>query len=176
MDNVQKTIILEGNLYDWWVKNRQDMQTLDEAINQALGLFRGICEADEVDEEDVFDGLKDEIIAWDECKQWKLCYAGWGEMYFTSGDVKDIKGWGRIRIPNTCPPANPEVILAYQTDKPFIEAVNRCDGNYTINEVNNGIAPWLYSDKAGALNGGATLEKCIEWLKANGCKWGLLHE
>ncbi len=47
---------------------------------------------------------------------------------------------------------------------------------YSVEEINKGVVAWLYSDKAGGLHGGATMEEAIAWCKKAEVKWGELTE
>ena len=49
-------------------------------------------------------------------------------------------------------------------------------GRYSIEDVNKKAAPWLYSDKAGGLMAGSTMDEAIEWCRKGKIKWGELTE
>jgi hypothetical protein len=43
-----------------------------------------------------------------------------------------------------------------------------------VEQINKGIVAWLFSDDAGGLMGGATIDEAVAWLKKAGLKWGEL--
>jgi hypothetical protein len=53
-----------------------------------------------------------------------------------------------------------------------------CDGYlnspYSVEDINKGAIAWLFSDEAGGLSGGATMDEAIEWCKKAKVKWGEL--
>lgn len=49
-------------------------------------------------------------------------------------------------------------------------------GRYSIENVNKKAAPWLYSDKAGGLMAGSTMDEAIEWCRKAKVKFGELTE
>ena len=54
----------------------------------------------------------------------------------------------------------------------------RYNGNspYSVEDINNGACPWLWSEEAGALPAGATMAEAKRWLKKAKVLWGELHE
>lgn len=55
-----------------------------------------------------------------------------------------------------------------------------CDGHlnspYSVEDINNGAIAWLYSDEAGGLMAGSTMDDAIEWCRKGKIKWGELTE
>lgn len=49
-------------------------------------------------------------------------------------------------------------------------------GGYSIEEINKKAVPWLYSDTAGGLMAGATIDEAIAWCRKGKIKWGELTE
>lgn len=45
---------------------------------------------------------------------------------------------------------------------------------YSVDDINNGAVPWLYSDEAGGLMAGATIEEAKAWFKKAKVWWGEL--
>jgi hypothetical protein len=55
-----------------------------------------------------------------------------------------------------------------------------CDGHlnspYSVEDINNSAVAWLYSDEAGGLMAGSTMDEAIEWCRKGEIKWGELTE
>lgn len=126
-------------------------------------------------------------------KEYRLCYVDGSVMYFTDNFEHQ---WGDDwdDAPFDCNAGEP-----YEWDDDKDEEWNKHHGHlryigfisdgwlkiaghlgepynvpYSVEEINKGIVAWLYSDEAGGLMGGATIDEAIEWLKKTGLKWGEL--
>ena len=55
-----------------------------------------------------------------------------------------------------------------------------CDGHlnspYSVEDINKGAIAWLYSEEAGGLMAGATMDEAIEWCRKAKIKFGELTE
>ena len=125
--------------------------------------------------------------------KYKLCYADSNTLYFTD-DFENVWGddWDDA-------PYEHNAGLPYEKDDELDTYVHHthircisylpefyfklpCDGYanspYSVEDINKGAIPWLYSDKVGGLMGGATMQEAIDWLTKIGVKWAELtiHE
>jgi len=65
--------------------------------------------------------------------------------------------------------------IAFLTDYTVYEPCELpCQPSYSVQQINKGMAPWLFSNTTGALNAGATIEEAKDWLKKTNLKYGEL--
>jgi len=126
-------------------------------------------------------------------KEFRLCYVDNNVMYFTDNFEHQ---WGDDwnDAPYDCNASEP-----YERDDDEDEEWNEHHGHlryigfksdgwlkiagqlgepynvpYSVEQINKGIVAWLFSDDAGGLMGGATIDEAVAWLKKAGLKWGEL--
>ncbi|MBO5630967.1 MAG: hypothetical protein J5965_18010 [Aeriscardovia sp.] len=125
-------------------------------------------------------------------KEFRLCYVDENIMHFTdnfehqwgddwndkpyehnAGEPYGLKpnepvrdGYGHIRL------------IAFISSDWYIR--RPCDGHlnspYSVEDINHGAVAWLYSDDAGGLMAGSTMDEAIEWCRKGKIKWGELTE
>lgn len=126
-------------------------------------------------------------------KEFRLCYVDNNIMYFTDNfesqwgddwndepyehnagepygldDDKPIReGHGHMRY------------IAYYSEHEWLK--KPCDyggynSRYSVVDINKGAIAWLFSDSAGGLMAGATMDEAIEWCRKGKIKWGGLTE
>jgi hypothetical protein len=124
-------------------------------------------------------------------KEFRLCYVDENIMCFSDNFEKQ---WGddwndRPYEHNAEPP------YGLEDDKPLRDGFGHirkiafeshwwirrpCDGHlnspYSVEDINKGAIAWLYSDEAGGLMAGATMDEAIAWCKKAEVKWGELTE
>jgi hypothetical protein len=124
-------------------------------------------------------------------KEFRLCYVDDNIMYFTDNFEKQ---WGDDW--NDKPyEHNAEPPYELEDDKPLRNGFGHirmiafksswyirrpCDGHlnspYSVEDINKGAIAWLYSDEAGGLMAGSTMDEAIAWCKKGKIKWGELTE
>jgi hypothetical protein len=88
-----------------------------------------------------------------------------GEPYEVTSDKPVRDGYGHIRK------------VAFE---PYWNIRRPCDGYinspYSVEDINKGAIAWLYSEDAGGLMAGATMDEAIAWCRKGKIKWGELTE
>lgn len=120
--------------------------------------------------------------------QYRLCYVDEGWMYFTDNwarqwgdDWNDgywdcnagtpyeyISGYDDEKNRETGH-GHIKVICFHEDEKIVNDARN---SYYSVDDINAGRHPWLFCEDAGPLNGGATYEDALKWLKKADCYVG----
>jgi hypothetical protein len=124
-------------------------------------------------------------------KEFRLCYVDENIMYFSDNFEKQ---WGDDW--NDKPyEHNAELPYGLEDDKPVRDGFGHirlmafeshwwirrpCDGHvnspYSVEDINKGAIAWLYSDEAGGLMAGSTMDEAVEWCRRGKIKWGELTE
>ena len=121
--------------------------------------------------------------------KYKLCYVENNILYFTD-DFEHAWGDDWDDAPYECNAGEPyekdestsvysnHTTIRYIGYLPEFNFRMPCDGHlnspYSVKDINNGVIPWLYCDKAGGLMGGSTMQEAINWLNKTGVKWAEL--
>ena len=72
--------------------------------------------------------------------------------------------------------------IGYYSQYEYLKEPCDCGGygyygsGYSVEEINKGAVAWLYSETAGGLMAGSTMDEAIEWCKKAKVKWGELTE
>jgi hypothetical protein len=128
-------------------------------------------------------------------KEFRLCYVDDNVMYFTD-NFKGIYGddWDDTPYEHNAEP--PYEWNDNESDEWNVEHhhghirkiafehhwyIRRpCDGHlnspYSVEDINKGAIAWLYSDEAGGLMAGSTMDEAIAWCRKGKIKWGELTE
>lgn len=105
----------------------------------------------------------------------KLCYCANNIMYFTSDMASQ---WGddwddRPYEHNADPPYEDDKIIKKIKFKGcfMVPCSFGLNSTYSVQDINNHVIPWAFTDKAGGLYGGDSMDKAIRWLTDNNFDW-----
>ena len=109
----------------------------------------------------------------------KLCYLENNIMYFTS-DIKNQWGDDWNDRPYEHNAGTPYETHTTVKKIAFIGYYSEpCsyhhNSPYSVQDINNGAVPWAFTDEAGGLFGGDSMDKAIKWLMDNKFEWAVLH-
>lgn len=130
-------------------------------------------------------------------KEFRLCYVRSNILYFTD-NFKNQWGDDWNDSPYDCNAGEPYEWNDNETDEwnlehhrghfryigfysPYEWIKKPCDyggynSEYSVEEINKKAVAWLYSDAAGGLMAGSTMDEAIEWCRKAKVKWGEMTE
>lgn len=100
----------------------------------------------------------------------KLCFATDRVLYFTD-DMENVNGedWFGVVATEALPPIEDGIShLRYVGYVPTKYDIESNDDKFSVVQINAKRAAWLWSESAGGLYAGATVDEAIDWLHKSG--------